>query len=372
MTQTDYSRFNCGPSHAPAVLEVDLGAIAENFRTLSELSGVNACAAVIKANGYGLGAAPVARKLYETGCRVFFTAQLSEAIAVREELVENDAEIGVLNGWSLEDDNAYETHRLFPVLNTLDQVQAWHESGSMPADGKGAAIQVDTGMTRLGLPQGDVAALVRKAASAPPYRFLISHMASADTPSAQQNIKQRQEFEEFRALIPHQRAMLAASSASFLGPEWRFDMLRVGVALFGGRPVADKPNPLRPVVALKARILQVQSVEPGKTVGYGASYTVERPSVIATVGVGYADGYHRALSNRAEALLHGERINLVGRVSMDLLTFDVTDAPNAKAGDWVSLINETISIDELADHAGTIGYEILTSLGPRYRRIYLG
>ena len=203
-------------------------------------------------------------------------------------------------------------------------------------------------------------------------RYLMSHMACADDPAHPINRQQLALFEAARKTIPHNFAMLAASSASFLGPEWRADFVRPGVALFGGRPRADAPNPFRPVIQLKAKILQTRVIDAPQTVGYGATFTASGPTRVATVAVGYADGYLRSLSGRATAHIDGVRIPILGRVSMDVTTFDVSQAPNAVAGDEIDLISHEHTIDDLADEGQTIGYEILTSLGQRFKRVYTG
>ena len=363
-----------GPPYAPALLTVDLGALADNWRTLANIAQPAAAAAVVKANGYGLGTETVARTLAAAGCRLFFTAHVGEAIQVRRALPDREIEVGVLNGLLPGEEHVYEDEGLFPVLNDLSQIDRWarHCAG---LDGKrAAAVQVDTGMARLGLSADEAETLKTEPARLDGIdcRYLMSHMACADTPDHPLNREQLDRFRSLVAAIPHRFAMLAASSATFLGKEWHFDIIRPGVALYGGRPNNDAPNPLRPVIRLDAKILEIQDVDANRTVGYGASHLVEQRSRIATVGVGYADGYLRSLSGKATAVLSGKTIPLVGRVSMDLLTFDVSNVPDAAVGDWVQLIGPDHTIDDLADQAGTIGYEILTSLGPRYARRYVG
>ncbi len=363
-----------GPHHAPAVLTIDLDALAWNWRFLNDKATPARAAAVVKANGYGLGAPIVARKLAKAGCRLFFTAHLDEAIALREALADPAIEIGVLNGLCPGEEMIYRAHALFPVLNDLGQVAHWRAYCRDVGEHVPAALQIDTGMTRLGLPAAEVERLIADPGlmDGISFRYLMSHMACADTPDHPLNRQQLERFRRAVDAIPHTIAMLAASSAIFLGPEWHFDMVRPGVALYGGRPVDGVENPLRQVVRLDAKILQIQDVDAPQTVGYGASHKIEEPAKIATVGVGYADGYLRSLSGKATAVLDGVTIPLVGRVSMDLLTFDVSKAPSAKPGDWIQLIGPDHPVDALADQAGTIGYEILTGLGPRYARRYLG
>ena len=366
------SDFTTGPDHAPTTLTIDLDALARNFRLLAKTAAPAQPSAVIKANGYGLGDEIVARTLAAAGCKRFFTAHLDEAIRVRGALPDTGIEIGVLNGLLPGHEKAYLEHALLPTLNDLGQIDRWSvicdEHGAIPA-----AVHVDTGMRRLGLPPDETLVL----ASDPsrmrfPCRYLMSHLACADTPSHPLNAEQLSEFRDAVQKIPHEMAVLANSSGVFLGPDYHFDMIRPGVALYGGRPNTDGPNPMEQVVRLEAKILQLRHVDAPQTVGYGAAHTVEGPARIATIGVGYADGYLRSLSGCSSASIDGTRVPLVGRVSMDLLTFDVTGAPTASVGDTLVLIGPDYTIDELADDAGTIGYEVLTSLGNRYKRHYIG
>ncbi len=365
--------FPSGPAYAPALLTIDLDALAWNWRFLADKAAPAKAAAVVKANGYGLGSTPVVATLAAAGCRLFFTAHLGEAIAVRSALPDPEIEIGVLNGLFAGDEDAYPEHNLFPVLNDLSQVERWAAycagNGARPA-----AVQLDSGMTRLGLPAAEAEALAADPGRTAGFecRYLLSHMACADEPDHPLNVAQRERFASLVPRIPHTHAMLAASSATFLGPAWHFDYIRPGVALYGGRPNTLTPNPMRQVIKLEGKILQIQAVDAPQTVGYGAGHRVEEPGRIATIGVGYADGYLRSLSNKATAVLHGVSVPLVGRVSMDLITFDISAVPEAKVGDSLELIGPTHTIDDLADQAGTIGYEILTGLGNRYARRYVG
>ena len=365
--------FPSGPAYAPALLTIDLDALAWNWRFLSDTAAPAKAAAVVKANGYGLGTEPVVTTLASAGCRLFFTAQLSEAIAARNALPDPSIEIGVLNGLMAGGEDVYPEYNLFPVLNDLSQVDRW-AAYCASAGPRAAAVQLDSGMTRVGLPHYEAEALASDPSRLSGFEcnYLMSHMACADEPDHPLNAQQRDRFAAMIPRIPHRHAMLAASSATFLGPAWHFDFIRPGVALYGGRPNTLAPNPLRQVIKLEGKILQIQDVDAPQTVGYGAGHRVEKPGRVATIGVGYADGYLRSLSNKATAVLHGVTVPLVGRVSMDLITFDISDVPDAKVGDRMELIGPSHTIDDLADQAGTIGYEILTSLGNRYARRYIG
>ena len=362
------------PSPA-AILTVDLGAIAANYRLLRKRAGKAECAGVVKADAYGLGAAAVAPALARAGCLSFFVAQLAEGAALRP-FLPKAASIYVLNGLTERDRGAFEAERLIPVLNDLGQIERW--SAFCRARGKplAAAVHVDTGMNRLGLPPGELDLLAQE-----PHRLagvgvelVMSHLACADEPDHPLNRRQLIGLRSAIRRLPPARASLAASSGIFLARDFHFDLVRPGVALYGGNPLPGAPNPMAQPVQLQGRILQVRIVDRGETVGYGATHRFARPRRIATVGVGYADGFLRSLSNRGCAVLGGAPAPIVGRVSMDLITLDVSAAPEtlARPGETVELIGPNRTIDDVAEEAGTIAYEILTSLGPRYARRYVG
>lgn len=360
---------------AGAILTIDLGAIADNYRLLCRRLGAVACAGVVKADAYGLGAAEVAPALWAAGCRSYFTATLDEGLALREALPK--AEILVLNGLVRGAEMEYRGHALLPVLNSLDEIVGWSAAARAAGAALPAAVHIDSGMSRLGLPPAELDRLV-----AEPERLtgvsvavVMSHLACPDEPEHPQNPLQLATFQ--RALARFRpagsRRSFASSSAVFLGPEYHFDLARPGAALYGLRPSREAPNPLRPVVRLQGKILQLRDVDTGTPVGYGASHRFARPARLATVGAGYADGYLRSLSNRGSAVAGGRRVPVVGRVSMDLISLDVSDVPahELKPGDFVDLIGPGNPVDDLADQASTIGYEILTSLGRRYARRYV-
>lgn len=328
-------------------------------------------AAVVKADGYGLGAIEVASALAAAGCRLFFVAQLDEGVALRVALPA--IEIAVLNGVLPGTAPDFAAHDLVPVLNDLGQVAAWRklcrDAGPRPA-----MLHLDTGMARLGLPAAELAAIAADPAllDGVPLRAVMSHLACADEPAHPLNAEQLRRFQVARAALPAAPASLAASSGILLGPGWHFELVRPGVALYGVNPQPATPNPMAQVIALKAKILQVRDVDRGMTVGYGATHLVDRPSRIATVAAGYADGLLRSLSNRGSAVLGGHRVSVVGRVSMDLITLDVSSVEPALAqpGALVDLVGPGHTVDDLAAEAGTIGYEILTALGRRYHRVW--
>ena len=347
-----------------AILTVDLDALAANWRLLSERHGAPV-AGVLKADGYGLGAMPVATRLLAEGCRHFFVAHLSEAVALRPAVP--GAMLAPLNGLWPGDAPAYQAHRITPVLGSLAEIDAWRAGGGGPA-----LIHVDTGLSRLGLSSDELDALQADPGRLQgiPIAYVMTHLASSEDPADPANEAQRIRFAGACARLPPAPRSLANSSAIFLGPAFRSDLARPGAALYGVNPTPGRPNPMRPVVRLRARVLQVRDISPGATVGYNGAWQATRRSRIATVCAGYADGWLRSQSNRGVARFDGVPVPLVGRVSMDLTTFDVTEAPGVRAGDWIDLIGPGVSVDDVAERAGTNGYEILTSLGHRYHREY--
>lgn len=339
-------------------LTIDLGAIVRNWRKLCAIHSGGAVAGVVKANAYGLGAPQVATALRDAGCRHFFVAQPREGIAVRKAIGPGPM-VAVLGGFP----RAAE-HDLTPVLNSLDELRA-HRGP--------AILQVDTGMSRLGLDASELESLARDPSPLEGVELLyvMTHLACADEARHPMNAVQADRFAEICLKLPRARRSFANSSGIFLGGRYASDLARPGCALYGINPTPGRPNPMEPVVQLDLPVLQVRRIPPGQTVGYGATWLAVRPTRIATVAAGYADGLHRAIDGRARGLLHGKPVPMVGRVSMDLITFDVTEVPEAAAGDLIQVIGPGQDADALAGIEGTIGYEVLTSLGNRYRRRYL-
>jgi len=354
-----------------AVLEIDLGDVAANWRALaSEQDG--AVAAVVKADGYGLGALPVARRLYREGCRHFFTAHLAEAVAIRPEVPK--AMVAALNGLWPGDAALYAEHDVRPVLGSLGEIEDWSAEAQRRGRRLDALLHVDTGMNRLGLGAAEVERLERE-----PERlrgivldYVMTHLVSAEEPAAELNAVQARRFAWACARLPPARRSFANSSGMFLGAAFASDLARPGAALYGINPVPGRPNPMRPCVRLRAPVLQVREVAAGESVGYNGAWVAGRASRIATVSVGYADGWLRSLSNAGQARFDGAPVALVGRVSMDLSTYDVTDLPGVAPGGWLELIGPDMPVDNVAAGAGTNGYEVLTSLGRRYERVYIG
>lgn len=365
------------PAGAASVLTIDLSAVAENYRRLKTAFQEKPLAAVVKADGYGLGAERVAPALVEAGARCFFVAQLDEALKLRALLDRCDPEITlyVLNGLMPGAEAAYADSNILPVLNSLGEIEAWSRLARQRETALPAAVHLDSGMCRLGLPPTEIERLRADPGLldgvAP--TCILSHLACADEPRHPKNAEQLATFLAARSALPEAPTSFCNSSGIFLGPDYHFDLGRPGVALYGANPTPAAPNPMRPVVGLQAKILQVRAIDAPETVGYGASHRATGPGRIATVAAGYADGYLRSISDRGHAWVAGHRVPVVGRVSMDLLALDVTGvAPeNVRPGLWVDLLNSEQDVDALAREAGTIGYEILTSLGARYHRVYL-
>jgi alanine racemase len=381
-------------SRAGAILEIDLGGIVENWRLLAGRAAPAECAAVVKANAYGLGAAPVARALAAAGCRMFFVATLDEGIALRQTLGAAP-EIAILNGTMPGAAGEFIEHRLIPVLNDPGQIETWIAVASRvlrdaacggssgqarpsrrthrwSSEAQAAAIlHIDTGMARLGLSAREFVEIMESPPPIP-WRAVMSHLACADDPAHELNERQRARFAAAAARMSGVPASLAASSGIFLGPEYHFDLVRPGAALYGVNPHPGRPNKLRQIVRLSAKILQIRQIDRGESVGYGAAHVMEAPGRAAVVGVGYADGWLRSLSHRGCGCLAGTRIPILGRVSMDLVTFDVSavDPALTQPGTMIELLGGDYGVDDAAADAGTIGYEILTALGSRYHRVY--
>ena len=351
---------------------IDLGALAGNWQMLRARSGQAACAGMVKANAYGLGVRRVAPALWQAGCRTFFTANMDGAAMLRALLPE--ARVHVLNGLLEGGEDDMAAHGVVPVLNDLGQIARWAAFARRTQRRLPATIHIDTGMNRLGLPPYEVEALAARPEllEGLDVGHVMSHLACADEAGHPMNRAQLDLFNRLRAMLPPLPASLANSSGIFLGPDYRFDMVRPGYAVYGGNPTPEAPNPMAPVVTLRACIIQVRTVGAGETVGYGGHFTAQRPTRVATIPVGYADGYLRSLSGCGSARIGDTEVPVIGRVSMDLVTLDISAVPEDKAtvGTWVELIWGSSMLDDLARRAGTIGYELLTALGGRYPRVY--
>ena len=362
-------------NHAGAVLTVDLDAVRDNYRLLRRHAGSATCGAAVKADAYGLGAIKVAKALASEGCRHFFVAHLDEGIALRPHLPAS-AEIFVLHGPMPHTELDFVEHRLVPVLNSAAQIAGWRQQARVLNRTLPAIVQIDTGMSRLGLSPAELDAGLNDAdfLRGVELRYVMSHLACAERQDHPMNAAQLAAFNAARERLPRCPASFANSSGIFLGSTFHFDLARPGAALYGIAPVADSPNPMKPVVRLQAKIIQARTIGAGDGVGYGLSYRAPSPRRIATVAVGYADGWLRSFSNRGCALIDGVRVPMVGTVSMDTCALDVSDISPDRVhpGALVDLICAAQPVDAVAALAGTIGYEILTSLGNRYHRTYIG
>ncbi len=358
---------------AGTTVTVDLGAIAANWRLLQERAGPAECAAVVKANAYGLGLEATTGALHRAGCRTYFVAHVFEGQELRA--LAPEATIYVLNGLMPRTAPLFLKARLRPVLGSLPEMEDWIEATAKTRSP--CALQVDSGMNRLGLVAGQVADAVRMSARLD-IGLVLSHFVWSGRREYDDNVaRQIAAFDSLRSAWPGVPASLANSSGIFYGPEAHYDLVRPGYALWGGNPTPDRPNPMRPVVTFEAKVIQVHDVAAGASVGYDSHWTAPRPSRLATISAGYADGIPCAAMGRTEAArgyasVDGALCPIVGRISMDLIVIDVTDAPMIERGDSVELLGSEISVDDLAGRAGTIGYEILTHLGARSHRRTIG
>lgn len=354
-------------------LTIDLDAIRANYRLIAARVAPAACAAVVKADAYGLGAAQVAPALREAGCRIFFVAQLVEAITLREALGP-DSDILILNGLDPGCETPCAELGFVPVLNSTSQVERWRRHARERGVALPAALQVDSGMSRLGLDMDAATALSGDATFAREVslRLVMTHLACADEPGNPANDAQRARFEHARALFPGVPASIANSGGAFLPATYHGDVARPGIALYGAPP-SPLAIGLRMVATLSARIIQIRDIAAGTGVGYGLDYIAEERRRIATIGIGYADGWPRHLSGHGAAWHQRRRLPIVGRVSMDSMTIDISSLPDhaLAEGDFVELLGPSQSLDDVAADAGTISYEILTQLGRRHSRRYV-
>jgi len=353
-------------------LTVDLDAIRANHRTLREKAPGAEVAAVVKADGYGLGAVPVARALAEDGVATFFVAKLEEALALRQALT--GPRIFVLEGLAFEDSSAFVEHDSLPVLNHPGELERWTAEARRWDRALPAALQIDSGMCRLGFAEAELLGLAPEAFVGIELVLVLSHLACAEDRAAAMNWRQLETFERLRRRVPRAPSSLANSAGIFLGADFHLDLCRPGIALYGVNPTPGEANPMQPVVTLEAPVLQVHALDAAGSVGYGATYPTRPGMRIATVGVGYADGLLRAAGAAATAMIGGVEVPLAGRISMDLASLDVSGLPEGAVvpGSVVALIGGPDGVDRFAAAAGTIGYEVLTRLGHRLERRYSG
>ncbi len=367
------------PVSAPGRLTIDLAALADNWRALASLAAPGRCAAVVKANAYGIGLDRAAPALWAAGARTFFVAHLGEGFAARR-LLPAEAEIYVLNGLDAGADPAdYVEHRLKPVIGSAEELERWSAFATRKGRLAPCALHLDTGMRRLGFDSPKALSVaVERDGKASGADLLMSHFVSSEIPSDPLNALQIERFKAARAALPHLAASLANSSGIFLPARPIYEIARPGYALYGGNPTPGRLNPMRPVVTLTVAVQQTRWIEPGESCGYNAQWTAKRRTRLATLLAGYADGLPRgagATDTRpgAEVAIAGKRCPLVGRVSMDLIIADVTELPEdaVQPGARAELFGAAVELDDFASLSGTIGYQVLTSLGARYRRSYL-
>lgn len=357
-------------------LTVDLDALVGNWRSLGRRAAPAKVAGVVKADAYGTGLVPAVRALARAGCEVFFTATLAEAVAARREAPK--ADIYVLNGLPPGTAEAFAADRLRPVLASLDEFREWR-AFCAATEIRPAALQVDTGMNRLGLRLEEAAALGAGELATAGIELLMSHFVSSEVAADPLNARQIADFHALAHRFAGLAASLANSSGIFLGPEAHFDLVRPGFALYGGNPLPGRPNPMAAVVRLEAPIVQLRRVRDGETVGYNGQWHASGERRIAIIGAGYADGYLRAGTATdtlpgSAAIVAGIRCPFAGRVSMDLIALDVTAVPEGelRRGDPILLIGPGLGVDEVGAMLGSNGYEVLTGLSRRYARTYLG
>lgn len=359
-------------SHADTILRVNLDAIAENYRILAARMDGGECGAVVKANAYGLGVHEVAKTLKGAGCKRFFVATLDEAIQLRTILPKED--IYVFHGVGRGQEKYFVEYKLTPVLNSREQVLRW-EIAAGEYGRQEAILHIDTGMNRLGMNLEDAENVLTSAApQVIDFEYIMSHLACAEIPDHPLNKSQLSQITAARRLFPGSGVSLANSSGLFLNGNYHFDLARPGCALYGINPTPGRLNPMQNVVTLVSKVLQTRVIDTNTTVGYGATCDLARGSVVATVPVGYADGYLRSLGNCAKVVAAGQKVPVVGRISMDLITIDLSNVPEevVREGMEVELIGAAMPVDEVAKAADTIGYEVLTRLGQRFAREYVG
>jgi alanine racemase len=356
----------------PLRLTIDLGALRRNWLHLAKLSAPADCAAVVKADAYGIGIEAVVPALRNAGCRTFFVALPEEGRRTR--LAAPDADVYVLSGFLEDAADLYFTFDMRPVLNSPNDIDAWIRHG----DGRASALHVDTGMNRLGLSLHEAIELASRSdrLAGLNAQLLVSHLACADSPDHPLNPAQLALYRELRGQFPGCPGSLANSAGIVLGRDFHFDLVRPGIALYGAAFAENHP-PLETVVTLEAQILQVREAAAGESVGYGAAEALVADTRIAIVSAGYADGYSRGAGSRdgqagARVFLRGRTARLLGRVSMDLIAVDVTDIPGVTRGGWVELFGPNMPIEDVAEAAGTIAYELLTGLSRRASRTYVG
>ncbi len=358
-------------------LEIDLSKIRANYNILAKFCHNTSCAeigAVVKANSYGLGANKIAPFLFQEGCKNFFVFSIDEGIDLRKSLDLN-ANIFVLNGVFYNEIEEFDRYNLIPILNHLGQVKIWQEFAALRSRKIPGALHINTGINRLGMPAQEVEKLVNgyDLLQGIELQYIMSHLSSGEENDNPYNLEQLKKFKHYLQYFPEVKASLSNSSSMFLGTDYHFDLIRPGAALYGINPTPTKSNPMHHPIRLVAPIIQIQEIPVNSSVGYNMTFLTDRDSIVATLPIGYADGYSRIYSNCGEVYIDGYKAPVIGRVSMDLITIDVTNLPPEKVflGQEVEIIGDNCTTDKVASISGIFSYEILTMLGSsRYKRIY--
>jgi alanine racemase len=355
-------------------LEINIDLIVANYCLLKrELRGAE-CAATLKADAYGIGSGQVAKALVKAGCRTFFVATIDEGIELRTHLQREKVTIAVLGGLLARCESIFKENKLIPVLNNLEQLRQW-KNFNIDKDRKSPSmLHVDTGMNRLGLTSKEFEYVTKNPSELEgvKVKLLLSHLACADQPRHEMNQKQLHKFMSAKSKMANMRFSLANSGGIFLGQQYHFDVARPGIALYGSYPNPTIFNPLNQVVKLYGRVLQIREAKTGSTVGYNASHLLKKKTLIATVGLGYADGYIRSLESNSYAFFKGAKLPIIGPISMDYITVDISNIKTdmMKIGDLIEFIGDNFTLDDIAKAANTVPHEILSNLGKRHQRNY--
>ncbi|WP_017195908.1 alanine racemase [Bartonella birtlesii] len=358
---------------ATAIATIDVRAIVANYKTLTQYVAPAECSAVVKANAYGLGAHKIAPALYQAGCRIFFVAKIEEALQLKNILPSNIT-LALLNGLPHTAEEFVAQSGIIPVLNSWKEIENWQILCQKKHKKFPAIIQINTNMNRLGLDKKELEKLIKQPSifENAEIKYLLSHLANGEDDTHSSNDIQLAVFRNLLAKLPICKVSFANSGGIFLGSDFHFDLVRPGIALYGVDPNGKHQTTLKPVLKLEAQVLQSRFVDAGIPVGYGESFITKRPSTLATISIGYADGWPRILSNKGSVYFNGHKLPIVGRVSMDSIIVDATDLDKKpQRGDWIELIGPHQTLEKIATDANTIPNEILTSLGNRYKRIYI-
>ncbi|WP_074381384.1 alanine racemase [Bartonella doshiae] len=355
------------------VATIDVSSIVANYKTLAQHVAPVECAAVVKADAYGLGADKIAPALYQAGCHTFFVAQIEEALQLKNILPAN-VTIALLNGFPHNAEELIARAGIIPVLNSWNAIENWQTLCQKKDKKFPAIVQIDTNMNRLGLDKKELQQLIKQPAifAKAEIKYILSHLANGDDATHSSNYTQLVALKTALAQLPTCKVSFANSGGIFLGSNFYFDLVRPGIALYGVDPHGKCQTPLKPVLKLDAQILQSRFIDAGVPIGYGESFITRRPSTLATISIGYADGWPRILSNKGAVYFNGHKLPIVGRISMDSTIVDTTDLDKKpQRGDWVELIGPHQTLEKVSKDANTIPHEILTSLGKRYKRIYI-